>query len=97
MLGADGKVYPFGSAATFGDPSGGLDGSAVSVAPTPDNKGYWIVTTTGHVFPFGSAPALGSVAARHADPRRARHWPRRNADGQGLRRVHHEGTRCLVR
>jgi hypothetical protein len=63
MLGADGKVYPFGSAGGFGDPSGGLDGSAVSIAPTPDSKGYWVVTTTGHVFPFGTAPALGSVAA----------------------------------
>ena len=62
MLGADGKVYPFGSAPALGDPTGGLDGSAVGIAPTPDSKGYWIVTTTGHVFPFGSAPGLGSVA-----------------------------------
>ncbi len=62
MLGADGKVYPFGSAPTFGDLSGGPDGSAVGIAPTPDSKGYWIVTTTGHVSPFGSALPLGSVA-----------------------------------
>jgi len=62
MLGADGKVYPFGSAPAFGDLSGGPDGSAVGITPTPDNKGYWIVTTTGRVSQFGSAPALGSVA-----------------------------------
>ena len=31
-------------------------------ATTPDDKGYWVVTTTGRVFNFGSAPALGSVA-----------------------------------
>jgi hypothetical protein len=62
MLGADGKVYPFGAAAGFGDPAGQVDGAAVGMATTPDDKGYWVVTTTGRVFNFGSAPALGSVA-----------------------------------
>ncbi len=68
MLGADGKVYPFGSAAALGDPSGSLDGSAVGIAATPDNKGFWAVTTTGHVFSLGSAPALGSVPAGRLIP-----------------------------
>ena len=63
MLGADAKVYPFGSAPGLGDASGHISGSAVGIAPTPDNKGYWTVTTTGQVFQFGTAPALGSVAA----------------------------------
>ncbi len=62
MLGGDGKVYPFGGATGFGDPSGALDGSAVGIASTPDDKGYWVVTITGRVSTFGSAPALGSVA-----------------------------------
>ncbi len=63
MLGADAKVYPFGSAPGLGDASGHISGSAVGIAPTPDNKGYWTVTSTGQVFPFGTAPALGSVTA----------------------------------
>jgi hypothetical protein len=62
MLGADAKVYPFGAAPGLGDANGHANGSAVGIAPTPDNTGYWIVTTTGQVFQFGSAPALGSVA-----------------------------------
>ena len=62
MLGADGKVYPFGSAAAFGDPTG-LDGSAVSIAPTPDNKGYWIVDDDRPGLPVRRRATLGSVAA----------------------------------
>ncbi len=68
MLGADGKVYPFGSAGALGDPSGSLDGSAVGIAATPDDKGYWAVTTTGHVFAFGTAPSLGSIPAGRMVP-----------------------------
>ena len=56
MLGADAKVYPFGAAPSLGDASGHISGSAVGIAPTPDSKGYWTVTSTGQVFQFGTAP-----------------------------------------
>ena len=45
MLGVDGKVYAFGSAAAWVDQTS-LEETKVSIAPTPDNKSYWIVTTT---------------------------------------------------
>ena len=67
MLGADAKVYPFGSAPGLGDASGHIIGSAVGIAPTPDNKGYWTVTSTGQVFQFGTAPGarLGPRGRAH--------------------------------
>ena len=68
MLGADGKVYPFGAAVSGGDAVGRTNGSAVGIATTPDNAGYWLATTSGQVFAFGTAPALGSVPAGAVTP-----------------------------
>lgn len=39
--------------------------SAVSLTPTPDNRGYWIVTSIGNVYNFGDATWYGSPAAEH--------------------------------
>ena len=69
----------------------------MSIAPTPDNKGYWIVTTTGQVFPFGTAPALGSVAAGTLIPGELVTGLAATPTGQGYCRVHDKGTRCRVR
>ena len=52
-LGADGKVYPFGGVATFGDAAG--KGNAVDIAVTGDGKGYWILMSDGGIYPFGDA------------------------------------------
>jgi ribosomal protein L24E len=59
MLGADGKVYPFGSARATGDGPPGVD--AVDLEPTPSGRGYWILSADGRVTPTGDATALGNV------------------------------------
>ena len=59
-LGADGKVYPFGDAATLGDPSALLGGAtAVHLEPTPTGNGYWIVDSQGRVYTYGDAADHG--------------------------------------
>lgn len=53
MLGSDGTVYPFGSAASLG--SATSLGSAVAIASLPNGSGYWVVNAFGFVDAFGSA------------------------------------------
>ena len=62
MLGQDGRVFPFGAAADFGQAAGHLGAAvATAIAPTPDDKGYWVVSSTGAVSAFGDAGFFGSV------------------------------------
>jgi hypothetical protein len=58
MLGADGRVYPFGDAVAYG---GGGRG-AVDIEPTPSRRGYWVLDAAGRVSAFGDAPELGGVS-----------------------------------
>src|SRR5438874_3533751 len=51
MLGADGAVYPFGSAKAFGNGPAGV--TAVDVEPTPSGQGYWLLTEDGKVSAHG--------------------------------------------
>lgn len=51
MLGADGKVYPFGSASN----SGSASGFTVAMTARSDGRGYWVVDGTGAVSHFGVA------------------------------------------
>jgi len=39
-----------------------LNAPVVSIALTPDGKGYWLVAADGGVFAFGDAPFEGSPA-----------------------------------
>jgi hypothetical protein len=59
MLGADGAVYPFGEAKSFGRGPAGV--TAVDVEPTPSGAGYWILTEDGKVSGNGDAAALGNL------------------------------------
>ncbi len=74
MLGADGKVYPFGEAGKHGDAvaplaaSGPARVNAADVEPTPSGNGYWLVDARGVVHHFGDAKALGSVEASRLAP-----------------------------
>ncbi|HLF39985.1 MAG TPA: fibronectin type III domain-containing protein, partial [Acidimicrobiia bacterium] len=72
MLGADGRVYPFGDMPHLGDPVGHLGGvDAVDLEPVPTLDGYWIVDAGGRVYSYGAAPYLGAVdpARLHAGER----------------------------
>ncbi|HVW32480.1 MAG TPA: metallophosphoesterase [Acidimicrobiia bacterium] len=60
MVGADGKVYGFGTAQKFGD-AGLLPGTAaVDLEPTPSGNGYWVVDDGGGVSSFGDAVFHGA-------------------------------------
>jgi uncharacterized delta-60 repeat protein len=60
MVGADGSVYGFGDARSFGNASVGTV-TAVDLEPTPSGNGYWVVDDLGRVFAFGNAVQWGSV------------------------------------
>jgi hypothetical protein len=68
-----GHVDHFGDAGFFGDTTTlvqhngghGFNGSAVSMAATPDGKGYWEVRSDGGVFSFGNAKFYGSMGGTH--------------------------------
>ena len=73
MLASDGRVFAFGGAQSFGDPSATIRPAAVfgreavDLEPTPDLLGYWIVDNIGTVYPFGDASAaLGSAVLSDA-------------------------------
>jgi ribosomal protein L24E len=62
MLGADGKVYPFGDARGFGDPSPlSRTTPAADVESTPSGNGYWLVTAAGAVYAYGDATYRGGL------------------------------------
>ena len=71
LVDASGAVYPFGDAATYGDPTAKLDAAsgpgsavrAVDLEPRPSMKGYWVLDSRGRIHPFGDAPHLGDVAS----------------------------------
>jgi hypothetical protein len=69
MLGADGKVFPFGQATGHGDAVAALAASgparvdAADVESTPSGNGYWLVDARGKVYPFGDAKQVGNVDA----------------------------------
>ena len=68
MVGADGRVYPFGAAANMGDAPPGAGAQTVRIEPTPAHDGYWIADSAGNVTARGAAPALGSVGAGQLSP-----------------------------
>ena len=74
MLGADGKVFPFGQAAGHGDAVAPLAASgparvdAADVESTPSGNGYWLVDSRGTVYPYGDARQHGGVDAGRLAP-----------------------------
>ena len=85
MLGADGKVYPFGAAAGFGEPAGQLDGAAVGIGHRPPTT-----RATG-----SSPPPAGSSASAvppHSARSRAGRSSRESSSPASLRRRRARGT-----
>ena len=65
-VGADGAVFPFGSAGTYGSLAGRhLNAPIVGIAAAPTGKGYWLVASDGGIFAFGSAGYYGSMGGKH--------------------------------
>jgi hypothetical protein len=59
MLGADGKVYAFGGAASLGS----APGPVVAMVARRDGNGYWTVDSAGGVSHFGAAKVHGGHPA----------------------------------
>jgi hypothetical protein len=66
MLGADGKVYPFGAAQTYGDVTS--PAAAVDLEPTPLGDGYWVIDAAGQMFARGDARHHGDLSAARLAP-----------------------------
>ena len=64
VLGQDGGVFSFGSAAFAGSTGGmRLNQPVVGMAPNPTGGGYWLVARDGGIFAFGDATFFGSTGA----------------------------------
>ncbi len=60
--GADGAVYAYGDATSYGSLAGvPLNKPIVGIAATPDGGGYWLVASDGGIFTFGDARFYGST------------------------------------
>ncbi|MCA1844660.1 MAG: hypothetical protein LC792_16000, partial [Actinobacteria bacterium] len=66
MIGAEGTVYPFGEAKSFGN--GPTGASTVDLESTPSGQGYWILTNDGKISPHGDAIGFGNLDAGRLSP-----------------------------
>jgi hypothetical protein len=64
LLGADGGVFTFGTAAFKGSTGAmTLNAPVVAMTPTATGNGYWLVASDGGIFAFGDARFYGSTGA----------------------------------
>jgi hypothetical protein len=64
MVGDTGNVFAFGDARNDGSLSGHhFTGSVVAIIANPTGNGYWVVTSTGGVYPFGGAEHLTGLSS----------------------------------
>ena len=67
LLGADGRIWPFGQAPYHGDVGNALGSlrttqlDAVDLEPTPDGQGYWVLLRTCQVLGFGPVGVPGTT------------------------------------
>jgi len=66
LLGQDGGIFSYGTAAFYGSTGGiRLNQPVVGLAPTPSGHGYWLVASDGGIFSFGDASFHGSTGSMH--------------------------------
>jgi myo-inositol-hexaphosphate 3-phosphohydrolase len=64
LASANGSVYRFGDAPSYGPAAGRkLSAPVVGIAATPDGKGYWLVSSDGKVHNFGAARNVGNATS----------------------------------
>lgn len=62
LTSAQGRVFAFGSAVSYGDARGvRLQAPVVGLSATPTARGYWLVGADGGIFSYGDARFHGSV------------------------------------
>lgn len=68
-MAADGGLFAFGKAGSFGSPAGQpLDAPVVAMAAHPGEGGYWLLTADGTVLPYGIAAHYGDLARQRPSP-----------------------------
>ena len=66
VVGADGGVFAYGTAAFYGSLGNAhLNQPIVGIASTPTGRGYWLVASDGGIFTFGDARYFGSLGNVH--------------------------------
>jgi len=62
-----GNIYGSLGESFYGSPwsTGVRDGSIVGMAATADDRGYWLVNSSGHVYAFGDAGSFAPVRVGH--------------------------------
>lgn len=61
VLSSNGTVTPYGSVKFYGDLSTlspSVTATAIELVPTPDYRGYWILTQPGQIYAFGDATSF---------------------------------------
>jgi hypothetical protein len=62
LVGSDGGIFSFGSAAFHGSMGGtALQRPVVAITPTSTGNGYWLVASDGGIFSFGDSSYYGSL------------------------------------
>lgn len=95
LLASDGRLMAFGQARWFGSLQNlPLDLSSVVVAGAPSDRGYWIATSEGYIFPFGGegqrakldAPVVAVEGWAGTAERATRRWRQTARDDPVARR-----------
>ncbi len=69
LVGSDGGIFSFGSAAFHGSMGGvALQRPVVGITPTLTRGGYWLVASDGGIFSFGDARFYGSIPGTGLNP-----------------------------
>ena len=69
LVGSDGGIFSFGSAAFHGSMGGvALQRPVVGITPTLTRGGYWLVASDGGIFSFGDARFYGSIPGIGLNP-----------------------------
>jgi hypothetical protein len=85
LLGQDGGVFSYGTAAFYGSTGGmHLNRPVVGISSTPTGHGYWIVASDGGIFSFGDASFHGSTGALHLNQPIVGMTPTRTGHGYWL-------------
>ena len=61
VVGANGAVYAFGDATSYGSSAVGTASDVKSIVPTATGRGYWLIGGDGNVYPFGDATGQGNL------------------------------------
>ncbi len=82
LVGGDGGIFTFGSAAFYGSTgSMPLSRPVVGITPTSSRQGYWLDAADGGIFAFGDAGFYGSIPGLGILPAGSREvgasWPHR--------------------